>query len=459
MTQKYQGIPCQKLTDTLPKLMEWRNFQEAKSVCSELLRRNPSQPQIRLRLVNINMMLGHKEDALDDLNLVIQNNPGQPQLIIQKMNMLGRMGRFDEACEIASKIRAAGNDLPGLAIVEAEAAFQRGDYEKTVELTRSALTDVDQPDETRIRPLFLCGSAYDKMNEPDKAMEMLKAANRLNGIPFEKKRFTELIDRLIDRYSEENLATVPRSGQTSDRPAFLLTMARSGSSLLNQIIDSHPDAYGVGETGYFVHRRWAMVKEHGDGYPDNLFALTSKELDNYAQEYLDGAGRPNREGVVRTIDKSIDNFRDLGFIWQALPNARYIYLRRDPLDCCFSIYQHQFNSPNIQHYTSRLEEIGYVYMQQERLKEHWRKTLGIDILDVNYEDLTVDPEGEVRRILEFMGLPWDERCLKFYESKRGVNTMSLHQVNKPIYRDSVGKGAKYAKYMVGLKKVLGLDES
>ena len=456
---RYEGIKSQDLVEKMNERVIDRDYHEARVICCELLWRNPRQPllRLRLRLVSFNELLGYKDEALVQMDIIIRNNPGKGELIMQKVQLLEGMGKFDEACDIVSKLRANGAEHPYFSVLEANAAYQNGDYDRAIELTQCALTDTSMPDEWRRNWLFRCGSAYDKLGEPDKAMEALQKANSLQPVPFRKDDFTGLADRLIELYSKENVDKIPRSTNMSDQPVFLVSMARSGTSLLNQIIDSHPLAQGVGETGYFVMRRAKVREELSDGYPQNMMDVTPDQLDAIAEGYLEGAGKAREDGVIRTWDKSIDNFRDLGFIWQTFPNARYIYLRRDPLDCCFSIYQHPFVSPNIAHYTSRLEDIGYVYKQHERLKAHWKEALGIPVLDVTYEDITSDAETQVARILQFLGLPWDDQCMKFYESKRGVNTLSQHQVTQPIYKDSVGKGEKYAKYMGDLKKVLGIE--
>ena len=456
--QKHIGIQYRKLTTRLEKLLEWRNYLEAKDICDEHLLKNPQQPEIQLFLLNATLMLGHKEEALQQLDLLIRSNPERIDFLVQKLNLLNQMGDTQHTRQMIDVLRAQGIDFPMLTLIEAQAGYQSNDFIGTIELADKVLTDPITRQGTRIKCLYLKGSAYDKLNEPDKAISAFNNANRLENVTFRKQEFTEFADRLIKVYSKNNLKYLPRSSNNSDRPVFLLCMPRSGSSLINQIIDSHPNAYGVGETGYFVHRRWELKKEHGTDYPGILQTSTTNQLDQYATGYLEGAGKPDFPEALRTLDKSIDNFRDLGLIWQTFPNARYINLQRNSLDCCFSIYQHQFDSPNIQHYTGSFEDIGYVYNQHERLKKHWIETLDIHVLNISYEDITAGPEGQIRRILNFLELPWDKNCLRFYETKRGINTLSANQVQQKIYRHAVGKAEKYEKYIDTLKKVLEINK-
>ncbi len=457
-TDKYEEIASHDLAFMLEHQLQWRNFIDAKKACTELIHRNPDETKFRMKLFNISVVLGQNNEALKQLNFLIDNNPDEGVFMIQKLAMLGTMDKFEEAYAIVNQFRSKGVEYPYFVMVEAHLAFKRGDYAKTIKLIMKAHRANTIPEALRSRHLFLCGSAYDRLNQPDKAMEMLISANQFKAEPFRKKEYTSMIDRLMETYSKKNLDKMPRSTNVSKRPVFVVTMARTGSSLLNQIVDRHPTAYSVGETGYFVHRRLDMIKKHGEGYPENLLHMSTDDLDVYANGYLEGAGRPGEHSASKTLDKSIDNFLDLGFIWQALPGARYIYLKRNPIDCCFSIYRNEFVSPIIRHYTSKLEDIGYVYKQHERLKEHWRNTLGIEILDVNYEELVAEPEKQIRQILDFMELPWDDRCLKHYETKHHINTLSARQINKPINQTAVGNSKKYSKYFDELRKVLEIAD-
>ena len=180
---------------------------------------------------------------------------------------------------------------------------------------------------------------------------------------------------------------------------------------------------------------------------------TAQHADKLARQYLDDLKRFDRK-ATRIINKHIDNYMYLGFIELLLPGARIVHVTRDPLDNCFSIYMAQM-STSAYPWSTDLANIALVYKQYERLMTHWRDVLSIPMLDVKYEDLVADTEAWVRRIIDFLGLPWDEKCLRYWEAERTVMTLSYDQVNKPIYKSAVKRYEKYEAFIGPLREALG----
>ena len=201
---------------------------------------------------------------------------------------------------------------------------------------------------------------------------------------------------------------------------------------MEQIIASHPDAAGAGELP-FIER----------------LAAGSKSIDDAASEYLSHLAGFERS---RVVDKMPGNFLHLGFIALLFPRARIIHISRDPLDTCLSCYFQHFKDGHA--YSHSLDDLGFVYREYEKTMAHWR-TLPLRMLEIRYEDIVADQKRETRRLLEYCGLPWDERCLRFHETKRFVRTASYDQVRQPLYARSVGRHRAYAEFLAPLRAALG----
>ncbi len=236
------------------------------------------------------------------------------------------------------------------------------------------------------------------------------------------------------------------SGNESDVPVFIVGMPRSGTTLVEQIIASHPDAHGAGELPNM--RRTGGILGFGnkdmDLYSERLSALTAKELETLSSKYLASLTKDNPT-AIRCTDKYPQNFEQLGLIAKLFPAARVIHCRRNPLDTCLSIYMLQFSDGHA--YNRDLETLGQYYVAYKQLMTHWLQVLPLQILEVDYEDLVSDQGPHTRRIIDFLGLDWNDVCLRFFENQRTVKTPSKWQVRQPIYTSSLGKWRHYESHL------------
>jgi hypothetical protein len=229
-------------------------------------------------------------------------------------------------------------------------------------------------------------------------------------------------------------------------------MPRSGTTLVEQILASHPDVHGAEELSDFGDV--AVGGYEPKPLPFDVAELSSAELTRIGQSYLDRV-RPRAPDAKRITDKRPDNFRFAGLIHLAFPNARIINLQRDPLDNCFSCYE--LASPAIFKFTYDLGELGRFYRAYEQLTAHWRKVLPArSFMDVRYESLVDNLEEQGRRIVEFCGLEWDPRCLEFHKANRSVRTASVVQVRRPVYKSSIGRWRPYRDRLQPLFDALGV---
>jgi len=294
---------------------------------------------------------------------------------------------------------------------------------------------------------FALGKLYDRLGEYDNAFSHCDLGNHQKTDLFNWVEESTCIEELIKTCGPNYFMAGPRSTRTTERPVFIVGMPRSGSTLTEQILASHPDVHGLGELGIFPNIIQDLQSYLGAGtaYPGNLRNLTPAILDAMAETYLEGIGKLGPTDTLRVTDKTLVNFLYLGLISQMFPMARIIHCIRDPRDTCLSIYFQNFDESH--YYANRLENLGAYYSLYRKIMKHWKSLLGTRILEIQYEDMVKNQEKKSRELIEFVGMEWDERVLKFYDSKRSVVTASYDQVRQKIYTGSSARWKNYKKYI------------
>jgi Flp pilus assembly protein TadD len=329
---------------------------------------------------------------------------------------------------------------------------------------RSLLADPDLSPADRAHLHFTLARCLDSSGRPDEAFSHFVETNRIRRElsrhtrdEFHADEHCRLVDRLIAYFRPEWFDRARGLGRDSEVPVFVVGMPRSGSSLVEQILSHHPDARGVGELRDLPHTVDSLPQRLGtaDPYPECLAQLDAATARQLADGYL--ARLADLVGPARRItDKMLVNFLHAGFIATVFPRARVIHCRRDALDTCVSCFMQIFRGLT---FTLDLEDLGRYYRDYERLMAHWRAVRPLPMLEIDYEELVADTEIVSRRLLEFCDLPWDERCLRFYENPRMVRTVSKQQVRRPVYGTSVGRWRRYAPHLGPLRRALGLPDS
>jgi tetratricopeptide (TPR) repeat protein len=300
---------------------------------------------------------------------------------------------------------------------------------------------------------YALGKYFDDVGEFERAFGEYARANQLARSyhqRYDRRALTESVDLIIATYEAAWLRRVAVDQNPSPRPVLIVGMPRSGTSLAEQILASHPAIHGAGELPFWraTLPRQASAADRSDG----MDAMDGTALRRIAAEYLALLDRHSPERS-RVVDKMPGNFTYLGLIHAALPNARIIHMRRDPLDTGLSIYCQNFSA--VHSYASDLGDIAHYYREYRRLMQHWRGLLPADrLLDVPYEGLLDDLEGWSRRMLEFLGLPWDAGCLEFQNTPRSVSTFSKWQTRQRISHSSVGRWRHYASAIEPLRRAL-----
>ena len=264
------------------------------------------------------------------------------------------------------------------------------------------------------------------------------------------------VSRNIQYFTPERVESLPRATHGSRRPIFVLGMPRSGTTLVEQILGHHPSVHAGGElrVASAGHPRSAGADWAEEPYPHCFDDLSvERGANRAAAQYLATIDALDGGAGTYVTDKQPLNFLLLAVIELLFPRSRVIHCVRGALDTCLSCYMTNFDVPNA--YKFDLSHLGAYYREYRRLMDHWKRVLPIPILDVRYEDLVLDTRGQVKRMLEFLELPWDEACMRYYEGGRPARTASVDQVRRRIYTGSIGRWKHYEKHLVPLIAALG----
>jgi tetratricopeptide (TPR) repeat protein len=304
---------------------------------------------------------------------------------------------------------------------------------------------------------FALAKAYDDLGRFDAAFACMRQGNALKRqrIAYDEVAVLGFFDRVRAVFARTLLELCSESRCDAVLPIFIVGMPRSGTTLVEQILASHPAVHGAGEL-----RDLDLLVGHMRGaggnafrYPEDTPALKSEQLRELGEAYVDGLRRRAPQ-AARVTDKMPGNFFYLGLVHLVLPSAPIIHVRRDPRDTCLSCYSKLFSAE--QNFAYDLGELGRYYARYAQLMAHWRDVLPPGrVFDIRYEDVVTDLEGSARRIVEHCGLDWHPACLAFHEARRPVRTASASQVRRPIYRTSEGRWRAYEKYLGPLLAALG----
>lgn len=322
-----------------------------------------------------------------------------------------------------------------------------------------ALSRLDElPIDARACAHFTMAYILDKRSDYNRAFESYRNANLLVGqcCDFDRLANTQLIEALIEAFRPEVFDRLSNAGSETQAPVFIIGMPRSGSTLVEQIISSHPAASAGGEFPRMGHlsRLLLSTRTESLNYPHDIGMMEAKNLLPLGEDYLSHLLRDRPPDTIRVTDKLLTNFLQLGLISILFPRAKIVHCKRDPLDTCLSCYFQRFAQAEQLAYSNDLKDLGFYYRQYERLMDHWRAVLPSPILDVRYEDLIGRQSEKSREIIDFVGLEWDDECLKFYENKNGVRTASMWQVRQPMYKSSIARWRCYEKHLGPLKDAL-----
>ena len=412
-------------------------------------------PDTLLLLARLERIVGETEKAVALCDRAERLRPGHPQTSIIKAGALEEGGRFDEARGIVEPLldAAASKAQPSAAGVNFEWAkllIHDKRYDDAITLLDELDHNARSKPELRRLQLHLKAKACDRNKDYAGAFDAAHDANEIGKLEFDPELYEEQVSTLIENWSAEAMAKFPVSGCDSEVPTFVAGMPRSGTSLIDQVIDAHPQAAGVGELSDIeaFAMQLSRVYDAEKTPPECFGKLQDHEFTRAAQKYLKHIRKISPPDTLRIVNKALGNNKLVGLLARLFPKTRIIHAMRDPRDVAVSCYMGGFNNA-LHAWTTQLDWVARAWEQSERMMSHWKQVLDVEILDVHYEALVADPEPQFRRIIDFIGLEWDDACLSFHKTRRTVRTLSYDQVNRPVYKSSSGRHANYAAYLDG----------
>ena len=296
---------------------------------------------------------------------------------------------------------------------------------------------------------FALGKAYEDREEYDKAWEYYDSGNRRKRmeVSYDPQDVEIRQQDIREVFTPEFLEEHGGNGFEAPDAIFIVGLPRSGSTLVEQILASHSQVEGTSELSNLSKIAASVGRYRPDDmqYPNGLRLLRKQDWRAYGRQYIEETRRLRQTDKPYFTDKLPNNWPHVGFLHLILPNAKIINARRHPLDSCLGGYKQLFGKG--QHFTYDVQDLADYYRQYYLTMQHWHELLPGKVLDVHYEETVLDLEGQVRRVLEYCGLPFEEACVRFYETERAVQTASSEQVRQPIYREGLGKWRRYEKHL------------
>jgi tetratricopeptide (TPR) repeat protein len=443
--------------DYIQVLRKRQKFSRALEQTRALLEREPENPLFQSHFAIESMQAGDFDTALSMFEKVLSRLPDDPATLTSRGHALKTFGRADDA--IASYQQAIevasnhGDAWYGLANLK---TYRFTDDELTAMEAEATSPDLDHA--SRIHIAFALGKALEDRKDYDSAFTAYAGGNALKHqtVRYTTEQMQAELGAQKTFCTTELFKKQRGKGCTAPDPIFIVGLPRAGSTLIEQILASHPNVDGTLELPNILslaHRlRGRSRITDRDRYPRILHELSDEELAALGEDYIENT-RIHRQGAPFFTDKMPNNFRHIGLIHVILPNAKIIDARRNPMDCCWSGFKQLFAEG--QEFTYSLEDIGHYYRAYVDLMDHWDAVLPPGrILRVQHEDVLEDLEGQVRRLLAYCDLPFDARCVNFHQTERAVRTASSEQVRRPINKSGLEQWRPYEAHLESLKTAL-----
>ena len=441
--------------DYIDVLRKRQKFARSCEEAEALYQRDPDSPLFQSHLAIESMQTGNYDRAFELFGSVLARLPGDPATLTSRGHALKTVG--DQERAVAS-YRAAIAARPGhgdayYALANLK-TYRFTEAELAAMQVQAARTDIGFMD--RVHLAFALGKAFEDRAEHAQSFRFYELGNDLKRrqTGYDADRMTAEMDAQKRVCTSELFESKANVGSRVRDPIFILGLPRAGSTLLEQILASHSQIDGTLELPNILALAHKLRgrKAGKSRYPEVLHDLDADQFAEMGDRFIEDT-RIHRQGASFFIDKMPNNFRHIGLIHLILPNATIIDARRDAMDCCFSGFKQLFAEG--QDFTYGLTEIGRYYRDYVGLMDHWDSVLPGRVLRVNHEDVLDDLEGQTRRMLDHIGLPFEESCLDFHRTERAVRTASSEQVRRPLNRSGQGAWKPYAPWLSELQKELG----
>jgi tetratricopeptide (TPR) repeat protein len=444
--------------DYVETLQKRQKFAEALEQARLLRQKDPQNPQVDMLYANQNLVVGNFAEALNIYRNRADEMPNNPGIHLTLGHALKTTGEQKEAIAAYTRAYQIKPDFGDAYWSLANLKTYRFDESQIASMRDLEMASTTQLAD-RYHLCFALGKALEDHGQFDESFTYYERGNRLKReeIGYDWRRISKEIDRQIDHCTSALLGDKTGSGFAAADPIFILGLPRAGSTLLEQILASHSQVEGTMELPNILalsHKLGGRRRiDEEPEYPANLLELTQDELTEFGEAFIRDTRIHRKKGTPFFIDKMPNNFRHIGLIHMILPNAKIIDARRGAMGCCFSGFKQLFAEG--QEFTYGLEEIGQYYADYVRLMDHWDTVLPGKILRVRYEEVVSDLDTQVRRLLDYCGLPFEEACLNFHQTERAVRTASSEQVRQPIFKSGVDQWENFSNFLDPLRNKLG----
>ncbi|MBT3068760.1 tetratricopeptide repeat-containing sulfotransferase family protein [Rhodoferax sp. U11-2br] len=442
------------LTARAQLLIKADHHQEALACMRDVLTIAPDSANAHNVLGKALQALGQHEEAMQAFDRAValpgtvaeEASVARASLLMETGNKEEAIAAFDRALELFPASRM-------VMTARCDSKTYRSD-DPDIAMMEAALEQAMNPAINEQMDLhFALGKAYLDTGNSERAFFHLDQGNAIKRatFQFDVVKTGEWMKKIAAAFTPELMEKFKDAGAASERPVFVMGMPRSGTTLVEQILASHSGIHGAGELSALRH-----AVDRAGVFPDGIASWSKDDFARIGQDYLSRVASLAPD-ALRLVDKMPANFLHAGLIPLILSGARIIHCRRDPVDTCLSCYSKNFAGEQL--FAYRLDELGAFHLEYQALMDSLRKVLPPDrFLEVDYENVVDDLEGEARRLIAFVDMPWEDACLSFHKTRRIVRTASVSQVRQPIYATSKGRWRRHAAYLGPLLKALGVDQ-
>ena len=454
---RFEPDNVQVRIDYIQALRKRQKFEQALEQARLLLQTSPQNPQFKSLYAVECMQTGDYDTALTVFDDILDQIPGDPVTLTSKGHAYKTQGDYEsavdsyrDAVESQPQYGEAYYSLANLKI------YSFGDDEIRDLHAQESNRNLSHMD--RVYICFALGKAYEDKQDFDTAFEYYERGNRLKRSQsrYSADTMSEDLEAQRDVCTAELFEHRAGAGHDAADPIFIVGLPRAGSTLLEQILSSHSQVDGTLELPNILSLSQRLRRRGrqsgGQGYPAILAELSDDELVAFGERFITDT-RIHRKGAPLFIDKMPNNFRHIGLIHLILPNAKIIDARRHPMACCFSFYKQLFAEG--QEFSYDLTDAGRYYADYVRLMDHWDDVLPGKVLRVQYEEVVDDLEPQVRRMLDYCGLEFEQACVDYHETERAVRTPSSEQVRQPIFKSGLEQWRQFESHLDALKAALG----
>jgi tetratricopeptide (TPR) repeat protein len=444
---KFAPKNVQTLLITAKIQMRRNNHVAAEQASRLALQEQPDNAEALTILGQVLHETDRYDEAIEVLERALKANPKSPEALNFYGVALKSVGRLDEARDHILKALKMNSGMWGAyANINDLVDFSKGEGEELFNQMDTIFESAKNTEADPFLPLhFAFGKALEDRGEHERALKHYITGGKMKRaqLEYNEPETFGFFDAIRETFTKDVFENRKYDGIDDERPVFIIGMPRSGSTLVEQILSSHPDVYGAGEVKY-LSRALGQLRDRFPSlpkFPQMMDKITPGQLDIMAKKYLEalsaGAG-----DAKRITDKLLTNYFFVGLIHILYPKAKFVNTMRDPVDTCLSGFTKLFKDDMPHSYD--LSELGRYYRKYAELMDHWHKVLPKGVLtSVQYEDVVADTEKEAKALIDFIGLEWDPKCVDFHKSDRPVKTASVAQVRKPIYKSSVKRWKKY----------------